>query len=67
MKVHLAKKLSGNRITLTRSECGKKAYSRNNQVLMIMKTTKFKENLDGFGEEYTCKNCLSKAKEQNRI
>jgi hypothetical protein len=67
MKVHLAKRLSGGKITLTRSECGKSLYSRHNQMLMILKTNKFKDNLEGFGEEYTCKNCLGKAKEQNRI
>jgi hypothetical protein len=61
MKVHLAKKFTNGRITLKVAECGKKAYSRNNQVLMICKTTQF--NLS----ENKCINCKSKAKQQNRL
>ena len=63
MKVHLAKRLSGNRITTSRSECGKNKHSSRNQVLMIVKTTAFKNS----NEESKCINCLAKAKEQNRI
>jgi len=61
MKVHLAKKFTNGTVTQNVSECGKKAYSRNNQVLMICKTMQFNRSAN------KCINCEAKAKEQNRI
>ena len=67
MKVHLVKRMSGNRISLNKSECGKNKLSLNNQVLMVVKTNKFKQAFNDFGKDGVCLNCLAKAKEQGRI
>ena len=61
MKVHLAKMISGNQVTLSRSECGKQKYSSKHQSLMIVKRRLFGES------ETQCINCLKIAKDQNRI
>ncbi len=59
MNVHLAKKFTNGSITRNVTECGKRTYSNNNQVLMVLKTNAFKNSSN------KCINCEAKLK--NRI
>jgi hypothetical protein len=65
MKIHLAKRFSGNKVSLKQSQCGRSIYGIY-QTIMIAKTGEFKriytENKDN-----VCLRCSGIAKEQNRL
>jgi len=65
MKVHLAKRFSGNKVSLRRTECGRDLHGIS-QVIMIVKTKLFRERYE-VSKDSVCLRCAGKAKEQNRI
>jgi hypothetical protein len=65
MKIHLAKRFSGNRVSLKQSECGRSYYGIS-QVIRISKTSKFKEAYKE-NKNNVCLKCAGIAKEQGRL